>query len=326
MRTSCQYCAEATDVRVPRTGGIFRCPSCMKLNLLLQQNAAGQLQFGNFVVLEEVGQGANAVVCKAQYSLNRQVYALKLFLSDRHAEEHATREFIRESGIAKEIVHKNIVRMYECGELNHIRHLVLEFVDGLNMAQYLERYGKMDPFDALSLGSYVCAALDHVWSNFLMVHRDIKPQNIMLDHQGQVKVCDFGMVTAHELSLVDLNAVEGTPYYLSPESITEDAYQDNRTDIYSLGATLYHIISGSPPFNYGSVMEVVDARLKEPPPDLRDIAPEVSDETAAVILTMMSVQPDERYDTATQCLEDMQRVRRGEPPLLVDPNREKSNE
>ena len=326
MVRNCQYCNSPIEVSLAPTGGVFRCASCMRLNLLLPQGPDGALQVGHFTVFEEAGQGANAVVCRAKNKLTGEEYALKLFLSDEHAEEHATREFLRESAIAKEIEHKNITRVHECGEIERIPYLLLEYIDGINMAQYMEYYGKMDPFDALSMGAYVCSALDHVWSNFLMIHRDIKPQNIMLTKDGQVKVCDFGMVTEHEMALVDLNAVEGTPYYLAPESITEDAYQDNRADIYSLGATLYHLISGVPPFDYPTVMEVVDARLKEDPPDLRQVCPEAGEGVAAILRTMLARRPDDRYDTAAECQDDMQRVRKRGKPKLVDPNRSRENQ
>jgi eukaryotic-like serine/threonine-protein kinase len=326
MRRLCRHCNEATEVNLPPTGGIFRCAHCFKLNLLLPQSPRGLLEFLHYQVQEEVGQGANAVVCRSISQQNQGTYALKLFLSAEHAEEHSMREFLRESSLAMEIVHRNIVRVHEGGENNGIPYLLMEFVDGINMSQYLDNYGKMEGREALSMACFVCSALDYVWSDFMMIHRDIKPQNIMLDNQGQVKVCDFGMITRHEQAMVDLNAVEGTPYYLSPECITEGAYQDNRSDLYSLGATLYHLIAGLPPFNYDNVTEVVDARLKEDVPDIRLVAPEVSEDVAMVLKTMMAKNPDDRYVTARECLEDLQRVRKGQKPVLVDPRRRRTNQ
>lgn len=309
-------------------GGLFRCSLCNKLNVLLKQTEGGTVMFKDWQILEEVGQGANAVVCKAKKPEHEAIVALKLFLFDRDVDSHATREFFRESDFLVQVEHKNIVKIHSGGEHFGIPYLEMEFVDGINMAQYLERYEHMDQYEALSVGSFVALALDHVWSNHLMVHRDIKPQNIMLDNDGRVKVCDFGMVTAHEMAGVDLDAIEGTPYYLSPESISdrENTYQDNRSDIYSLGTTMYHLIAGAPPFDYDTVVKVITARAEEDAPDIREVNPDVHEWVSAVLQTMMARDPDDRYVTAYECLQDMLRVKKGEPPLLVDRSRPKVNQ
>ena len=128
-----------------------------------------------------------------------------------------------------------------------------------------------------------------------------------------------------QIATVDISAVEGTPFYLSPESVTQDAYQDNRSDIYSLGCTLYHLIANEPPFCYDELLDVVDARTKEPAPDVRKVKPDVPGPVASVLLTMMAREPEDRYVTARECLEDLQRVIRNEAPLLIDPSRPKVN-
>ncbi len=313
MRTPCQKCGKDIEASLSGTGGVFRCPECQLLSALLRRDDANQVRFGRFVIMREVGQGSNAIVCKARDTETGDIRALKLFLTMRQDEAHAVREFGREAEVATEIVHQNIIRMYEAGELDGIPFVVMEFVPGLNMAEMLNQYGPLDPFDALTICAHICDALDHVWNNFMMVHRDIKPQNMILDKDGNVKVCDFGMIVGHDTSMVDLNAVEGTPYYLSPECISEGAYLDNRADIYSLGASLYHMIAGVPPFNYGNLVEVVQARLKEPPPDIRIAAPQTHPEIARLIFNMMAKDPNARYNTAAECHDDIMRIKRGKP-------------
>ena len=327
MITPCQHCRRPVEVELSPMGGLFRCALCKKLNILLKQDASGVVTFKDFEILQEVGQGANAVVCKARRASGPTI-AVKLFLFDRSVDSHATREFFRESDFLVRVEHENIVRIHSGGEHYGIPYLEMEYVEGINMAQYLERYGKMDQFEAMTVGSYVALALDYVWSNYLMVHRDIKPQNIMITKEGHVKVCDFGMVTAHEMAGVDLDAIEGTPYYLSPESISEseNTYQDNRSDIYSLGTTLYHLIAGQPPFDYDTVVKVITARASEEAPDVRLALPSVTAEVSAVLRTMMARDPEDRYVTAYECLQDMLRVKRGEQPLLVDRSRPKVNQ
>ncbi len=305
--------------------GIFRCPKCKKLNILLGTRHYQTIPFGDYELLEEVGEGANAIVCKAKKNSTGDIKAVKLFHSETNVDSLSKREFLREIEFSIELEHKNIVKTILGDEVEGILYIELEYIDGINLAQYLEHYGAMDQFEALNVGTNVAYALDFVWSNYLSIHRDIKPQNIMLDRQGNVKVCDFGMVTAHEDAAVDISAVEGTPYYLSPECVIDGSYQDNRSDIYSLGATLYHVVTDVPPFDYDSLMEVINARINEEPPDIRSVMPECDQHVAEVIKTMMAKDPDERYVTAYECLEDMLRVQNGDHPILVDKSRLKTN-
>jgi serine/threonine protein kinase len=326
MGMACRHCSCDIDLPVEQLGRIFTCPSCDKLNILLKSDGRDSIIFGDYDIIQEVGEGANAIVFKALKRQSDEIVALKLFHSDGIADSHAKKEFFRESEFATELDHRDIVQTRLGQELNGILFLELEFIDGINLAEYLENYGSMDQYEALTVGTHVCYALDFVWSNYLCIHRDIKPQNVMLDGDGNVKVLDFGMVTAHENAAVDISAVEGTPYYLSPECITEGAYQDNRSDIYSLGATLYHLMTDIPPFDYDSLMEVINARLKEDPPDIRDVLPDADPNVAEVIRTMMARNPDDRYVTAFECLEDMQRVKNREKPNLVDTSRSHTND
>ena len=197
------------------------------------------------------------------------IYALKLFASNAHIEQHSSKEFKRESESATFVSHQNIIRIFEAGVEESIPYVLMEFIDGINLSERLDQIGPLREEVAIAVGIDVCKALDFVWNEEMKIHRDIKPQNIMISKAGDVKVCDFGMVVDHDASMVDLDNVEGTPYYLSPECISEGAYLDNRSDIYSLGASLYHVVSGFPPFDYGSVMKVIQARTKEDPPDVR---------------------------------------------------------
>jgi serine/threonine protein kinase len=326
MISACQHCDQRVSVEMDGHGGLFRCPQCRSLNVLFERDTDGAIQFGDFIVMQEVGQGANAIVCKAQNQTTGETIALKLFYSETTVDSLSKREFLRENEFSKELEHENIVKTISGGECDGVLYLELEFINGLNLAEYLDEYGRMEISQALGVGEQVCQALDFVWSNHLVIHRDVKPQNVMVDAEGNVKVCDFGMVTAHEQAMVDINAVEGTPYYLSPECVTDGSYQDNRSDIYSLGATLFHIIAGEPPFNYDTLESVIYARVREEPQDIRDFVPEASEDLALLLKTMMARDPDDRYVTAYECLEDVTRIRRGEKPNLVDKNRLKVNQ
>ena len=325
MKNECQRCTHSNVVVLTNTGGIFRCEGCKFLNLVLIERSDGNLGFVNFSILEQVCKVANAVVCRAENISNSTIRALKIFYFAEN-EIHAQREFIRESVLATEIKHTNIVRTYSAGEVDGMPYIELEYVDGVNVSSYIEDTGPIEQMEAMSMASYICDALDYVWNSFLMIHRDIKPQNLLLTYDGEIKVCDFGMITNHEASLVDLGAVEGTPYYLSPECISEGAYLDSRSDIYSLGATLYHIVSGVPPFDYDGLMKVVEARVKEEPPNVCKIAPYIQKNIGDVLLTMMAKDPTDRYVTFSECKADILRIVNGEDPILVNKDRHKANE
>ena len=252
MGVTCRHCSITIEIDPQKLGGLFRCPACRKLNFHQSAKDKSSVPFGNYEIIQEVGQGANAIVCKALKRKTGEIFALKLFHTESNVDTLSKREFIREIEFAVELSHKNIVKTHLGEEFEGVLFLELEYINGINLAQYLEYYGPMEQFEAMNVGTHVAYALDFVWSNYLSIHRDIKPQNVMLDTNGDVKVCDFGMVTAHENAAVDISAVEGTPYYLSPECVTEGYYQDNRSDIYSLGATLYHLMTDTPPFDYDS--------------------------------------------------------------------------
>ena len=325
-RIHCRHCNIAIEIDPEKLGGLYRCPACRKLNSRIGSDASETVRFGDYELIQEIGQGANAIVCKGLKRKTGEIFAIKLFHTESNVDSLSKREFMREISFCIELEHKNIVRTYLGEEMDGILFLELEYIDGINLAQYLEYYGPMEQFEALNVGTHVAYALDFVWSNYLSIHRDIKPQNVMLNSNGDVKVCDFGMVTAHENAAVDISAVEGTPYYLSPECVTDGAYQDNRSDIYSLGATLFHVITDVPPFDYDSLMEVIHARVKEEAPDIRQHLPSIDSALADVVRTMMARDPDDRYVTAYECLEDMQRVKNGQKPVLVDKFREKTNQ
>ncbi len=326
MQLSCEYCGRMYESSLNRSGGLERCTKCDKLNLFIPKNSTSYIIFGDYLILEKIGNGGNALVVKAKHLATNDIVALKLFFSKKSSEDHATSEFIAEIEMATQLIHDNIVRIFSGGEIDGILHIVMEFVDGINLSEYLDSYGIMPPEDAMSVGVHICYALDHVWSNFLMIHRDVKPQNIMITVDGNIKLCDFGLVSCHEKAFSGDNTILGTPYYVSPEMVDGSSYQDNRSDIYSLGTTLFHMLSGVPPFNYGGMLEVLNARVKNEPPSLSDFAKNLPKGLADVIATMMAREQEKRYATAAEAAEDLLLIKNGSAPKLVDIVRARVNE
>lgn len=326
VQISCEHCGRVYDSKLTRSGGLEHCPKCQKLNIFIPVADVHYIIFGDYLIQEKIGTGGNAIVVKAKHLATNDIVALKLFFSKRTSDDHGTAEFISEIEMATQLVHDNIVRIYSGGEIDNILYIVMEFVDGINLSEYLDSYGAMPITDAMSVAIHICYALDHVWSSFLMIHRDVKPQNIMITTEGNIKLCDFGLVSNHEKAYSDDNSILGTPYYVSPEMVDGDTYQDNRSDVYSLGTTLFHMLSGDPPFNYGGLLEVLNARVKQPPPILKEFAPHVSDDLSNIILTMMATDQEDRYATATEAAEDILIVRDGGTPKLVDSTRVRVNQ
>ena len=326
MQISCEHCGRVYDSKLTRSGGLERCPKCEKLNIFIPTTEVHYIIFGDYLIQEKIGTGGNAIVVKAKHLATNDIVALKLFFSKRSSDDHSTAEFISEIEMATQLVHDNIVRIYSGGEIDDILYIVMEHVDGINLSEYLDSYGAMPLSDAMSVAIHICYALDHVWSSFLMIHRDVKPQNIMITTEGNIKLCDFGLVSSHEKAFSDDNSILGTPYYVSPEMVDGSSYQDNRSDIYSLGTTIFHMLSGSPPFNYGGLLEVLNARVKQPPPILAEEDKSIPEDLSNIILTMMATDQEHRYATASEAAEDILIVKDGGSPKLVDSTRERINE
>ncbi|OVE78206.1 hypothetical protein BVX99_00420 [bacterium F16] len=314
MLIACQKCPAQIEARLSGPGRVVRCQECHQLNAFLRHAPDGCIYFGDYKIIREAGQGANAMVSKVRYLPTGANRAIKMFCADEMS-GHAQKEFMRESRTAMEMLHPNIIRVFASDILGQIPYVVMEFSSGFNMDQLLTKFGPIEQFDAMTIARYVLDALDYVWNEFLMIHRDIKPSNILLDKDGNVKVFDFGLVTGHEAAAVDLSAVEGTPYYLSPECLIEGAHLDNRSDIYSFGATLYHLIAGEPPFNYETLDQVINARLRESAPDLRNVFAHAHPAIVAIIQKMMEPEPDHRYFTAADCKQDVELVLAGQDPV-----------
>jgi serine/threonine protein kinase len=326
LQLSCEHCGRIYDSPLNRSGGVDRCSKCEKLNLFIPTTDVHYIVFGDFLIQEKIGTGGNAIVVKAKHLATNDVVALKLFFGKKSSNDHGSSEFISEIEMATQLVHDNIVRIYSGGEIDEILYIVMEFVDGINLSEYLDSYGAMPATDAMSVGIHISYALDHVWSNFLMIHRDVKPHNIMITTEGNIKLCDFGLVSCHEKAFSEDDSIMGTPYYVSPEMVDGASYQDNRSDIYSLGATLFHMLLGTPPFNYGGLQEVLKARVKQPPPTLNNHTNTLPGGLSDVIRTMMATDQDNRYVTANEAAEDILLIRDGGTPHLVDRNREHNNE
>jgi serine/threonine-protein kinase len=268
---------------------------------------------GDFLLLRRLGRGGMGQVYLAeQLSLKRKV-AVKVMRADLAANETALKRFKVEAEAVARINHANIVQVYAIGECDGLHYMALEYVDGRNLREFLARKGTPDLPLALSIMRQVAAALQRAGEQGI-IHRDIKPDNILLTRKGEVKVADFGLVrlTADEqpLHLTQSGVTMGTPLYMSPEQVQCKAV-DGRSDIYSFGVTSYHMLGGQPPFRGDNAFDVALQHVQATPVPLAQLRPDLPAELCAVVAKMMAKDPEQRYQTCRELLKDLTRVREG---------------
>jgi serine/threonine-protein kinase len=271
---------------------------------------------GDFQVLRRLGAGGMGQVYLArQLSLKREV-ALKLLKSELVGNETALKRFQAEAEAVARISHPNIVQVYAVGEQDGLRFMALEYVEGRNLREFLARKGPPELPVALAVIRQVAQALQRA-SELGIVHRDVKPENILLTRRGEVKVTDFGLsrLTAEDaqpLNLTQSGVTLGTPLYMAPEQVRGQP-TDHRTDLYSLGVTCYHLLAGHPPFTGANAMDVAMKHVHEPPPPLAGVRPDLPADLCGIVHRLMAKRPEERYPTAKDVLRDLARVRAGQP-------------
>jgi serine/threonine-protein kinase len=276
-------------------------------------------QIPGYKVLGKLGSGAMAVVYKAkQLSLDR-IVAIKVLPKKFVQKSDYVERFYKEGRLAARLNHNNIVQAIDVGEVGGLYYFVMEYVEGKTLYDDLSKGKVFSEKEALDIIIQVAKALAHAHSQGL-IHRDVKPKNIMIHKDGMVKLADMGL--AREAS--DIKAAKheqgktfGTPYYIAPEQIRGDIDIDGRADIYSLGGTLYHMVTGRVPFEATSPSDVMKKHLHEPliPPDHINTA--LSAGISEVIEVMMAKNRDDRYKTMDEMLADLQAVRDGKPPLIA---------
>ncbi len=274
-------------------------------------------QIPGYQLLEKLGSGAMATVFKArQLSLDR-VVAIKVLPKKFMSDPEFVERFYAEGRAAAKLNHPHIVGAIDVGKAGDFHYFVMEYVEGNTVFDYLKKHGHYNEADALDVIIPIAEALEHVHEQELM-HRDVKPKNIMITKAGIPKLADMGLarkVQDEAAAQAEAGRAYGTPYYISPEQIRGRLDIDFRADIYGLGATFYHMVTGKVPFDGPNPSAVMHKHLKQPltPPDhLND---ELSAGVSEIIEVMMAKDRDRRYASTSDLLEDLRSVRAGESPL-----------
>jgi serine/threonine-protein kinase len=264
-------------------------------------------QLGDYRLLRRLGRGGMAEVYLAeQLSLKRQV-ALKVLRADLAENEDYVRRFHNEAQAAAALVHANIVQIHEVGEIEGVHFIAQEYVQGKNLREYLDRHGAADVRLALHVARQVAAALLRAAQQGI-VHRDIKPENVLLSASGEAKVADFGLAhvlrDGEQLNLTQVGVTMGTPLYMSPEQ-AEGKPLDHRSDLYSLGVTLYHALAGQPPFRGESALALAVQHLKSAPEPLASRRPDLPEGLCRIVHRLLEKDPAKRYESARELLRDL---------------------
>lgn len=271
-------------------------------------------RFGDYVLEKVMGRGGMGVVYSGhQTHLDRPV-AIKMIRSGALASSEEVQRFYSEARSAAKLDHPNIVTVYQCGEHNGHHFFSMDLVVGTDLAKLIQD-GPMEPRRAARYVRDVAQAIQYAHERGIL-HRDLKPANVLVDEKDEVHVTDFGLAktVGHETGLTATGAALGTPSYMSPEQAAgrtdEHAYQ---TDIYSLGAVLFALVTGKPPFQSQSVVQTIMQVMHRPAPLARTIQPSVPADLETIIAKCLHKSPDRRYETAEQLADDLERYLCGEP-------------
>ena len=301
---------------------------------------------GSYTIKRQIGKGGMGVVYEATRNADGETFAIKsLTLADNKRDREFVRRFLREARLAAAISHPNVVKVVGFIQREREYFIVMEYFPQGSVKDLLQRAKRLPQEKVIRIGIAVANALAEA-AKIHIVHRDIKPDNIMLAQDGTPRLADLGLATmmhnddffgitatGDESALAEVNGENfefsltlshmamGTPAYMPPEQACDSRTVDGRADIYSLGATLYHLLCGCPPFSGRNVKEILTHHQRSPIPDIRQYCPDVPPELIKIVRKCMEKSPDSRYQTPEELLDDLERlekpvVKSKELPLL----------
>ena len=264
----------------------------------------GMLIGDRYEILEKIGTGGMSDVYKAKcHKLNRFV-AVKVLKQEFGENENFVSKFKIEAQAAAGLMHPNIVNVYDVGNENGINYIVMELVEGITLKKYIERKARLSVKEAISIAIQVSMGIEAAHNNHI-IHRDIKPQNIIISKDGKVKVTDFGIAKAATSNTITSN-VMGSVHYTSPEQ-ARGGFSDEKSDIYSLGITLFEMLTGRVPFNGDTTVAIAIKHIQEPMPSPRDFVAEIPVCVEQIVYKCTQKSPDRRYQYMPELIEDLKR-------------------
>ena len=266
----------------------------------------GTMLQDRYEILEKIGSGGMSEVYTAKcHKLNRLV-AIKVLKSEFTSDATFVSKFKMEAQAAAGLSHPNIVNIYDVVDEGDIHFIVMELVEGITLKSYITKKGHLDVKEAIGIAIQVASGIEAAHEQHI-IHRDIKPQNMLISMDGKVKVADFGIARAVSSQTMNAATVVGSVHYISPEQ-ARGGYSDERSDLYSLGITMFEMVTGHVPFEGDNTVTVALAHLEDPMPDPRTLNPDVSPSLARIILKCTEKRPERRYPNAAAVISDLRRA------------------
>ncbi|ACV63117.1 serine/threonine protein kinase with PASTA sensor(s) [Desulfofarcimen acetoxidans DSM 771] len=258
-----------------------------------------------FEIIEQLGGGGMAVVYKGRDTLLHRLVTIKVLRPEFASDEEFVKSFRREARAIASLSHPNIVNIHDVGQEDHIQYLVMEYIDGDNLKNLIKKMGALSTHQAVQIALQVCAALEHAHENNI-VHRDVKPHNILITNNGKAKLTDFGIAAeTTAATMTHTDTIVGSVHYLSPEQ-AQGEEAGSKSDIYSLGVVLYEMLTGTLPFTGDNPIAIALKHIKDVPVPLRNIKPDISNKLQDVVLKAISKNPEHRQSSARELALELQ--------------------
>ena len=277
-------------------------PADFERSIVIGMIKIGMIMGARYEILEKIGTGGMSDVYKARDSKLSRFVAIKVLKQEFAENANFVAKFRVEAQAAAGLMHPNIVNVYDVEEENDAHYIVMELVEGITLKKYIEKKARLSVKEAISIAIQVSMGIEAAHNNHI-IHRDIKPQNIIISKEGKVKVTDFGIAKAATSNTITSN-VMGSVHYTSPEQ-ARGGYSDEKSDIYSLGITLFEMLTGRVPFNGDTTVAIAIKHIQEPIPSPRDYIPEIPVSVEQIVFKCCQKSPDRRYQSVAELAADL---------------------
>ncbi len=268
----------------------------------------GRVIKGRYKLIDELGRGSFATVYIARDTKNNRIYAVKVMHFEFSDDGELLARFQREAHILQHLSDPHIVRIFDYGDENDIHYIVMDYIDGQNLKYHTLTHGPMDALRALDYARQIAEGLDTAYKHGV-VHRDIKPQNIVINSKDVVKITDFGLARSREtVTLTQSNVFMGTAYYIPPEQAESGRSADTRSDLYSVATVLFEMLTGRPPFEGETAVDIVVKHMNEKVPSICRIRSDLPPEIDEFVLKAMAKSPEDRFSTPQEFISAIEQL------------------